>query len=76
MRIHPKICGSDISSIEFLRPMIVEKYPKTRVPTIPPIVRSDPINDASSFVIIPLFKGDFEDFKSGIAALVQPVANP
>lgn len=76
IRIHPTICGSDINNIDFFRPIVVEKYPNTIVPKNPPIVKIDPINDASSFVIVPLFKGDNGDFKSGIAALVQPAANP
>lgn len=62
--------------MEFFLPIVVEKYPKMIVPKNPPIVSNDPINDASSVVIIPLCRGDLEDFNSGIAALVQPAANP
>ena len=75
IKIHPMICGKATKKIVFFRPNLFEAYPKTKVPTKPPIVKTDPINETSSLVIS-TGRGLSGDCKSGIAAEVQPVDNP
>lgn len=76
MKTHPAICGKATRKIERWRPNLLAMNPKIKVPKSPPIVRIDPIKDASPFESFPCRIGVSDDFKSGIAALVHPVDSP
>lgn len=75
-KIQPRICGKAIRKIEFFLPISLAAKPNISVPESAPIVRIEPIIEASSFVIFPHPSGVSSDCNSGTAALVQPVASP
>lgn len=62
--------------IDFFRPILFAAKPKTIVPKIPPTVKIDPMIEASLLLIGPDLSGVLDDFRSGIAALAQPVPKP
>lgn len=62
--------------MDFLVPIEFAKKPNIKVPHIPPIGSTDPIQPASSFVSSPLMSGEAGDSRIGSDGDNHPIAQP